>query len=202
MSRSIPLLVAAAFVLVSGAVLAQARVETSRGADEMVRPTPERPGERAYKYWEEEGVTETVVDDAGRIYGERQYSGVVPTLRDSLRDKKTAKVHHRGALQLTWIGFQQKALFSRIFLQADRMPTYSIFKPDPLHIIVELPGARLRTAQEGRAVPTHEFNSKVDHVAARVLPKGAGVQVIITLKEPVGYLYKQDGNYVYVDVER
>ena len=202
MFRTIPLLAAATLLLASGVTLAQ----TPRGAGraEAERPDPIRPGERAYKYWEQEGVGEMVVDDEGRIYRERQYGGVVPSFRDLQRDKKTAKVHKRKAMRITWLGFQQKALFSRIFIQADRMPTYNVFKPDPLHIVVELPGAKLRTAQEGRQILTHEFNSKVDHVAARVMKgkEGKGVQVVITLKEPVGFLYKQDGNYVYVDVER
>lgn len=165
------------------------------------RAEPRRPGEQKYKYWEEEGVSETVVDEAGAIYRRRSYGGVVPHLRDSLRDVKTSKVHKRGPLEITWIGFQQKALFSRVFVQTDRLPTYTIFKPDPLHIVVEFPTARLRTVQEDRIILTHEFNTKVDQIDAKPV-KGHGIHVVITLKEPMGYLYKQEGDYVFIDVER
>lgn len=165
------------------------------------RPEPRRPGEQKYKYWEEEGVSETVVDEAGTIYRRRFYGGVIPNVRDSLRDKKTSKVHRRGPLEITWVGFQQKALFSRVFVQTDRLPTYTIFKPDPLHIVVEFPTARLRTIQEDRVILTHEFNTKVDQIDARPV-RGRGVHVVITLKEPMGYLYKQEGDYVFIDVER
>lgn len=165
------------------------------------RAEPKRPGEQKYKYWEEEGVSETVVDEAGAIYKRRYYGGVVPHLRDSLRDVKTSKVHKRGPLEITWIGFQQKALFSRVFVQTDRLPTYTIFKPDPLHIVVEFPTARLRTIQEDRIILTHEFNTKVDQIDAKPV-RGHGIHVVITLKEPMGYLYKQEGDYVFIDVER
>jgi len=165
------------------------------------RSEPTRPGEQKFKYWEEEGVSETVVDEAGAIYARRHYGGVIPNVRDSLRDKKTSKVHKRGLLEITWIGFQQKALFSRIFVQTDRLPTYTIFKPDPLHIVVEFPTAKLRTIQEDRIILTHEFNTKVDRIDAKPL-KGHGIHVVITLKEPMGYLYRQEGDYVFIDVER
>jgi hypothetical protein len=165
------------------------------------RAEPRRPGEQKYKYWEEEGVSETVVDETGAIYRRRTYGGVIPNVRDSLRDKKTSKVHQRGPLEITWVGFQQKALFSRVFVQTDRLPTYTIFKPDPLHIVVEFPTARLRTVQEDRVILTHEFNTKIDQIDAKPL-KGRGIHVVITLKEPMGYLYKQEGDYVFIDVER
>lgn len=165
------------------------------------RPEPTRPGVRRYRYWEEEGVGEVVIDDAGDIYRRRPYRGVIPHVRDSLLDKKTSKPRRRGLTKITWIGFQQKALFSRIFIQTDRMPTYTIFKPDPLHIVVEFPTARLRSPQEARHVLTHEFNTRVDQIQARRV-RGHGVHVVITLKEPTGYLYKQDGEYVFIDVER
>lgn len=165
------------------------------------RPEPTRPGEQRFKYWEEDGVPEAVVDETGAIYEKRHYGGVIPHLRDSLRDKKTSKVHQRGPLEIDWIGFQQKALFSRVFIQTDRLPTYTIFKPDPLHIVIEFPTARLRTEQEDRVILTHEFNTKVDQIDAKVV-KGRGIHVVVTLKEPMGYLYKQEGNYVFIDVER
>ncbi len=165
------------------------------------REEPTRPGEQKYKYWEETGVPETVIDDEGKIYQTRHYGGVIPHVRDTLYDKKTSKPRRRGLVRVTWLGFQQKALFSRVFIQTDRLPTYTIFKPDPTHIVVELPTARLRTPQEGRDVITHEFNTSIDHIVAKRV-KGRGVHVVITLKEPVGYLYKQDGAYIFVDVER
>ena len=165
------------------------------------RLTPLRPGEYKFKYWQEEGVSETVVDDGGDIYRKRRYQGVIPHLRDRLRDKRTSKVHKRGKMEITWVGFQQMALSSRVFVQTDRMPTYTIFKPDPLHIVVEFPTARFRTRQERRVVHTHEFNTRVDRIEAK-RTRGHGVHVIITLKEPTGYLYKQEGDYVFIDVER
>ena len=165
------------------------------------RPEPTRPGVRRYRYWEEEGVTEVVVDDADTIYRRRPYQGVITHIRDSMLDKKTSKPRRRGVMKITWIGFQQKALYSRVFIQTDRMPTYTIFKPDPLHIVVEFPTARLRSPQEAREVLTHEFNTRVDQVLAKKV-RGHGVHIVITLKEPTGYLYKQEGDYVFIDVER
>lgn len=178
----------------------------SAGAEEPLptpgeRTRPQRPGEQPYKYWEEEGVSETYVDEGGELYRRRPYSGVIPLVRDRLTDRKTSKVHRPGAVEITWVGFQQMALFSRVFVQTDRMPTYTIFKPDPLHIVIELPNARFRTIQEQRSVLTHEFNTRIDQVEAKRV-KGQGIHVVITLKEPTGYLYRQEGEYVFVDVER
>ncbi len=191
MVRALMILLGSLTVLLAGPAMGVALTEEGES----------RPGVRPMKYWEAEGVDEQVVDPQGEIYRDRPYSGIIPQHRDSLHDKMTGKVRQRGPVELTWVGFQQKALFSRIFVQTDRLPTYTIFKPDPLHIVVELSGVRTRTRQERRPMLTHEFKTQIDNIDVREL-KGNEIRIVISLKQPVGYLYKQEGNYIFIDVER
>lgn len=144
------------------------------------------------------------VDDDGRIYEERQYGGIVPQRRDRFEAGPKAGVPTDKTPRITWVGFQQRTLFSRVFIQTDQGTTFRVYKPDPLHIYVELDGAELQTRNDQRELVTSVFDSAVDHVHSRQVRTKTfkGTRIILTLDRPAGYLYKQEGDYVFIDIER
>ena len=151
-------------------------------------------------------VVEVFVDERGAIYRELRYHGVVPNYRDDLghrRPRKNAKAHVKRraeAPKITWVGFQQQRFSSRIFIQASLVSHFSITKPDPHHIVVFIDDAKIPGRQALRPLVTSQYASSVAHVQAR--RKRHGAEITITLSRPAGYLYKQDGRYIFIDVER
>lgn len=142
-------------------------------------------------------VVEVYVDEAGKLYRELRYHGIIPSVRDHLgRPPRKAPKQTK----VTWVGFQQKQLFSRVFIQTNRLSRFTLHKPDPRHIVVTIDGARIPRQNDRRDVITSEFRSSVEHVRAR--RHRGDAEVVITLSRSVGYLYKQEGNYVFIDVER
>ena len=142
-------------------------------------------------------VLEVYVDEAGKLYRERRYHGIIPNVRDrhGRPPKKAPK-----STKVTWVGFQQKQLFSRVFIQTNRLSRFTLHKPDPRHIVVTIDSARIPRQNERRDVITSEFRSSVERIRAR--RHRGNAEVVITLSRSVGYLYKQEGNYVFIDVER
>ncbi len=142
-------------------------------------------------------IVEVFVDERGRIYRELRYHGIIPTIRDHFGKRpRTIK----GAGKITWVGFQQKRFYSRVFIQMDKLSRFTLHKPNPRRIVVTFERARIPRKNTLRPVITSQFNSSVQQIRAR--RRGAKAEVVITLRKPVGYLYKQQGNYVYIDVER
>lgn len=144
-------------------------------------------------------VVEVFVDERGKIYKELRYHGIIPTIRDFL-GKKRPKTSKKTRPKITWVGFQQKQFYSRIFVQTNRLSRFTLHKPDPRHIVVTFEGANIHRRNTTRPIITSEFSTSVEKIRAR--RKGRHSQVIITLSKPVGYLYKQQGNYVFIDVEK
>ena len=144
------------------------------------------------------------VDDEGKISEERQYGGIVPTRRDRFEAGPKAGVPTSKTPNITWVGFQQRTLFSRVFLQTDQETTFRVYKPDPLRIFIEMDGAVLQTRNDQRELVTAVFDSAVDHIASRQIATKSfkGTRIILTLDRPAGYLYKQEGDYVFIDIER
>jgi hypothetical protein len=152
----------------------------------------------------EGAVGNQAVDDEGRIYDERQYGGIVPDRRDRFEAGPKAGVPQDKTPRITWVGFQQRILFSRIFIQTDQSTGYRVYKPDPLHIYIELDGAELQTRNDQRELVTVVFDSPVDRVQSREIKSKSfkGTRILVTLDRPAGYLYKQEGDYVFIDIER
>ena len=142
-------------------------------------------------------VVEVFVDEEGKIYQELRYHGIIPSIRDTFRPNRSTPPRRSD---VTWVGFQQKQFYSRIFIQVSRLGRFTLHKPDPRHIVVQIEGARVPRRNTRRPILTHAFSSSVQQVQAR--PRRRGAEIIITLSKPAGYLYKQQGNYVFIDVER
>ena len=144
------------------------------------------------------------VDDDGKIYDERQYGGIVPERRDRFEAGPKAGVPQDKTPRITWVGFQQRTLFSRVFIQTDQSATYRVYKPDPLHIYIEIDGAQLQTRNDQRELVTVVFDSAVDRIHSKEIRSKSfkGTRILVTLDRPAGYLYKQEGDYVFIDIER
>lgn len=147
------------------------------------------------------GEWDRVADEAGQVYLSRGYKGVVPGVRDEPAVPSKVKGPESPAPQapvLQWVGFQPFATYSRVFLQVVGRYSYTVTKPDPGVIEVALPGARAATPNDERHLVTREFPTAVDRV---LIEERDGTTVIrIVLKAPTGYLYRQEGPYLFVDV--
>jgi len=143
-------------------------------------------------------IVHTFVDDEGKLYHERRYQGIIPSIRDFLGTKRPSKKTKRT--HITWIGFQQKELYSRIFVQTNRPSHFTLSKPDPLTIVISFDNARIPRMNERRNLVTHAFQTRVREIRPRM--RGKKSELVIHLSEPAGYLYKQNGPYVFIDIER
>lgn len=195
MKRPLMLALACAALLGGGAPIAQ-----QISVPDTLATQPGGSGERAG----DDVTIEVVVDESGEIYERRHYGGIIPEVRDRFVAGLKAGRPGGKAPAITWVGFQQRSLFSRVFIQTDRVTAYTIHKPDPLHIQVDFPEAGVPVDNDKRRLDTSRFDSPVQGVEARVIRNKGGriARVIITLDSPSGYLYKQEGNYVFIDIER
>ncbi len=166
------------------------------GAQE-IRTQPLTPGAQMIR---DGDVVEVFIDERGKIYRELRYHGIIPRIRDYLGNKKPKPATKRTRTQVTWVGFQQKQFYSRVFIQTNKLTRFSLHKPDARHIVVTFTGAKIKRRNNVRPIVTSQFTSSIEQI--RAVRRGRSVQVIITLSKPAGYLYKQQGNYVYIDVER
>jgi hypothetical protein len=149
--------------------------------------------------WIRDGqVVDIYVDEAGKIYKEMRYHGIIPAVRDEFKHRKRKR---KGHAHVSWVGFQQKQFYSRVFVQTDQLRRFTITKPDPLHVKMIIYSAKVHRKNDGiRPIVTRQFKSAVEKIKTR--RRGRNIEVTITLSKPVGYLYKQQGNYIFIDVER
>jgi hypothetical protein len=150
------------------------------------------------------------VDESGKIYKELRYHGIIPDIRDRLgepqpekkeKGKKTkTKKGKTSATQINWIGFQQKQFYSRVFIQTDRLSRFRTYFPDKKHIVVSFERGHIPRRNDRRELITNQFNTAINRITTR--RRGKSAEVVISLRKPAGYLYKQKGNYVFIDVER
>ncbi|NOZ02741.1 MAG: hypothetical protein GXP54_12755 [Deltaproteobacteria bacterium] len=146
-----------------------------------------------------------VADEAGQIYVSRGYKGVVPGVRDtSAVSVKNAKPDQAQPTRpvLEWVGFQPFATYSRVFLQLKGPIRFNVTKPKPDRIVLKLPGTDISTANDQRFLNTSEFPTAVNRVTIQQTGEGEARQTIVSifLKKPVGYLYRHEGDYIFVDV--
>ena len=163
---------------------------------QVLKTSPVNPGSKLLK---DGDVVEVFVDERGKIYRELRYHGIVPSIRDSLNPNGKSKKRGKKA-RITWVGFQPKEFYSRIFIQVDRVTRFALHKPDPMHIAVTFPAAKIPRKNNRRPIRTSQFASKVAGIEA--FQRGKNVVVVISLRKPAGYLYKRKGKYVFIDVER
>lgn len=138
------------------------------------------------------------VDDEGLLYRQRYYQGIIPSIRDYMGTKPPKKdTKHTN---ITWIGFQQKELYSRIFIQTNRPSHFTLSKPNATTIIVSFDNTRIPRSNERRPLITGAFQTRVLDIRPHV--RRGRAEIEIRLMADAGYLYKQNGSYVFIDIER
>ena len=150
---------------------------------------------------------EKIADEGGQIYVSRGYKGVVPGVRDTAAMPSKADgakdVPASGRPAVEWVGFQPFATYSRVFIQVAGKYTFTVNKVKPDRIEVRLPGADVASYNDMRHLVTREFPTAIDTIKVEAAQPGTdAVVVTISLKQPVGYLYRTDDKYLFVDVER
>lgn len=150
------------------------------------------------------------VDEDGKLYTRRGYKGVVPGVRDET-DAAAQKANQPSTVEgtptvVSWVGFQPFEAYSRVFVQVAGPMDFSVTRPTPTLIEISVPGATVSTPNDLRELVTRWFPTAIDRIevawkAPTGLVERGGVVVSIHLKNTVGYLYRQDGNYIFVDVE-
>ncbi len=147
----------------------------------------------------EEGKVEIIVDQAGQIYIDRIYQGIIPGIRNALRAGQLDRLKNRDLV--LWVGFQPMAALSRLFwLVTDPAPTFEVTRLSDRRLEVFFPGARVVHQNTVRPLFTEHFGGPIHHVKGRRVR--GGVRYIIELKRPANYLYRFEAPFLYLDFER
>lgn len=143
---------------------------------------------------------EVFVDRAGNLYKERPYQGNVPDWNEapSVALGGRCKVESQN---LSWVGFQNNADGSRIYVQVEGSACGYVYRPDDLHIVIDLPQVGIPTENLKREILTGAFPTAVEMIKAEDLG-GKGTRVVIVLRERRPYLSAHLGRYLFVDVTR
>ncbi len=165
-------------------------------------PSPseqDQDGEAEQKnYWEIDGFEEVFIDEENSLYSRRPYQGIIPRLRDEL---EILRAPETGLNTIMWVGYQHRQLFSRVFVQTTHMPVFTVLQKSPTHILITFERTMFRDTNSQREIVTGNFNTKVSRVIPRAVGND-GAEIHIHLQEPGSFLYRQEGNYLYLDVER
>ncbi len=147
----------------------------------------------------DERAKEVYVDRDGNLYKERKYSGVIPAWGQSgaLRRGRCQVVPQT----LDWVGFQNNFDSSRIFIAVQGEACGYVYRPDELHIVIDLPAVKVENPNLLRDILTGAFPTPVQLIHVEELG-GRGTRVTIALREPRAYLSAHIGKYVFVDVSR
>lgn len=143
---------------------------------------------------------EVFVDRAGSLYKERPYSGNVPDWNTAapVGGGGRCKVEAQG---LVWIGFQNNADGSRVYVQLENAACGYVYRPDDLHIVIDLPQVTIAGTNLRREILTGAFPTAIEMIKAEDVP-GKGARVVIVLRERRPYLSAHLGKYLFVDVTR
>jgi hypothetical protein len=201
----------AAFLVVGLSASAAAQEAPPAGSDKAAKaeaaPGTPAPGTTGVVMAPPPPGQEKIADEGGQIYVNRGYKGVVPGVRDTAAmpskadGAKDAPASGRPAVE--WVGFQPFATYSRVFIQVAGKYTFTVNKVKPDRIEVRLPGADVASFNDMRQLVTREFPTAIDTIKVEAAQGGTdAVVVTISLKQPVGYLYRTDDKYLFVDVER
>jgi hypothetical protein len=153
---------------------------------------------------------EVFIDEDFKIYKVRNYQGVVPGREDEgfVPDEPMAEAP-KGKTRIERIGFEQRELFSRIFVVADRVISPWVYdnfvqaQADPsipFQVYVELSQAKIPKTNDQRPLVTRNFNTPVMSIHGEETEET--VRVVINLKREARYLPVQIGKILYIDVER
>jgi hypothetical protein len=152
----------------------------------------------AKKYWQLEGFQELFVDDDNQLYSNRPYQGIIPRLRDELEVLRAPK---EGGNVIMWVGYQHRKLFSRVFVQTSHMPVFTVQQRTPTHLVITFDKASFRDSNARREIFTGDFNTRVTRVVPQLVGKDKA-EVHVYLRDAGSFLYRQEQNYLYLDVER
>ena len=140
-------------------------------------------------------------DDAQEIYVVRNYKGVVPNVRDEPKIGGKFAKHSQGAPPVVqWVGFQPFRTYSRVFIRVGGDFEFSVTKERSDLIVVTIENAVVETPNDARFLITEAFPTFVRKVTVEQV-EGQGVKVSVYLKKPVGFLYRREGSYIFLDVE-
>jgi hypothetical protein len=160
--------------------------------------TGENPESEEKNYWEIEGFNEVFIDEENALYSKRPYQGIVPRLRDEL---EILRAPETGLNTIMWVGYQHRQLFSRVFVQTTHMPVFTVLQKSPTHIVITFERTMFRDVNSQREIVTGNFNTKVSRIIPKAIGKD-GAEIHIHLQDAASFLYRQEGNYLYLDVER
>lgn len=149
----------------------------------------------------DERAKELFVDRDGTIYRERKYSGHVPDWNEVSPGPAAGGRCKVEPQDLSWVGFQNNADGSRIYVQVDKAACGYVYRPDDTHIVIDLPQVSIPTSNLRREILTGAFPTSVAQVRAEDVA-GRGTRVVISLKDSRPYLSAQQGRYIFVDVTR
>jgi len=189
---------AMALVLLVAPFAARAQAVYVTGNPQAATPAEDEEAQAEKHYWEIDGFQEVFVDDDNSLYANRPYQGIIPRVRDELEQLRAPEQAMNAVM---WIGYQHRRLFSRVFVQTSQMPVFTVLQKAPTHIVISFERTTFRDENSRREIVTGDFNTKV----GRIVPQAVGkdrVEVHVHLKEPGSFLYRQEGHYLYLDVER
>ncbi|MBI5611003.1 MAG: hypothetical protein HY902_19180 [Deltaproteobacteria bacterium] len=143
---------------------------------------------------------EVFVDRAGNLYKERPYSGNVPDWNAAppAAAGGRCKVEPQS---LTWVGFQNNADGSRVYVQVEKGACGYVYRPDDLHVVIDLPQVTVPSDNFKREILTGAFPTAIEQVRAEEI-SGKGTRIVIVLREHRPYLSAHLGKYLFVDVTR
>ena len=143
---------------------------------------------------------ETFVDREGKLYKDRPYSGQVPDWNTEIQSNTTGRCKVE-AQQLTWVGFQNTPDASRVYVQLEHEACGYVYRPDDMHVVIDLPQVNVGNPNLRREILTGAFPTAIDFIRAEDM--GArGTRIVIALKEKRTYLSAHLGRYVFVDIAR
>lgn len=151
---------------------------------------------------------EVYIDESFQLYATRKYGGVVPG-KNEAEFANVQPTDGEGKLLIHRIGFEQRELFSRLFVLASSSISPWVYdnfaeaNANPeinYQIYIEIPGAKIPKHNDRRPLITTSFNTPVASIEGRHME--GGVRVVITLKREARYLPVQVGRLLYIDVER
>lgn len=203
MNRHIFLL---ALLVILPAQSALAQEEPKEPADK----TQVQPGKTGdpYNVYSTGAFQEVYIDEDFKLFKIRTYQGAVPG-RDEENPLGAPVEPPKGKIVIDRVGFEQRELFSRIFVLADRPVTPWVYdnfvqaQSDPAippQIYVEVAKASVPKTNDRRPLVTRSFNTPVMQIETTQVKDL--IRIVITLKREARYLPVQVGKTIYIDVER
>lgn len=127
-----------------------------------------------------------------------------PAPREERVVQPEARVEVTSAMKdMTWLGFQQTAEASRVFIKTNEPVRYRVVEEGDDLVVLELENTRIPLRNNRRFLDTHFFNTAVTMVTPREIEGvSRNVRVEIQLRHKVPYSATQEDNVVYLRFER